>query len=54
VTPHEVIDQAQRYADMVVAALPELTDEDRRLMALSTFIAWIQHWRETHKENSNA
>jgi hypothetical protein len=54
-TPEEVIAQAQRYADMVANALPErLTDEDRRLMALSTFISWIQHWRLTNKENTNA
>jgi hypothetical protein len=53
-TPEEVIDQAQRYADMVANALPNLADEDRRLIALSTFISWIQHWRHNTKENSNA
>jgi hypothetical protein len=54
VTPEEVIDQAQRYADMVANALPSVSDEDRRLIALSTFISWIQHWRQSHKGNTHA
>jgi hypothetical protein len=53
--PEEVIAAARSYADRVADLLPDyLTDEDRRLVSNSTFIAWIQCWRETHRENSNA
>jgi hypothetical protein len=54
--PEEVIAAARSYADRVADLLPEyLTDEDRRLVSNSTFIAWIQCWRQqSRKENSNA
>jgi hypothetical protein len=54
-TPEEVIAQARSYADRVADLLPEyMTFEDRQLASNATFIAWIQCWRQTHKENSNA
>jgi hypothetical protein len=54
--PEEVIEQARRYADRVADLMPkDFTDEDRRLVSNSTFIAWIQCWRQqSRKENSNA
>jgi hypothetical protein len=53
--PEEVITQARSYADRVAGLLPKhLTDEDRRLVSNATFISWIQHWRLTNKENTNA
>jgi hypothetical protein len=54
--PEEVIAAARSYADRVADLLPkDFTDEDRRLVSNSTFIAWIQCWRhESRKENTNA
>jgi hypothetical protein len=54
--PEEVIAAARDYADRVADLMPkDFTDEDRRLVSNSTFIAWIQCWRQqARKENSNA
>jgi hypothetical protein len=54
--PEEVLAAARSYADRVADLLPkDFTEEDRRLVSNSTFIAWIQCWRhQSRKENTNA